>query len=74
MKKIVALGLALTLALSANHVFAQSRYVYDPQSGSSYTVTPGFSGGAHIRGFNLNTGSIWNTDILQQGSWAIPIA
>jgi hypothetical protein len=66
--KIVGVAIALALALTASYAFAQSRSVYDWQSGNSYIVTPGIGGGAHIRGFNAGTGSMWSTDIDTRGN------
>lgn len=68
MTKIIGFVFAFLLGLATSVALAQSRSVYDWQSGNSYTVTPGFNGGAHIRGFNLNTSSMWNTDIDARGN------
>lgn len=62
---LASLGVALAFTATAR---AQIRTVYDWQSGNSYVVTPNYGGGMHVQGYNLNTGSIWNTDIDSQGN------
>lgn len=47
---------------------AQSYSTYDWQTGNSYYVTPRLGGGAHVQGQNLQTGSMWSTDIDQRGN------
>lgn len=41
---------------------------YDWQSGNSYTTATRPGGGATINGYNMNTGSMWNTQIDQRGN------
>ena len=67
MARAMILAALLSVAVIAP-VLAQSRSVYDWQSGNMYTVTPGFGGGANVQGFNTNTGSMWNTRIDNRGN------
>src|ERR1700693_4615417 len=62
---LLGVGLSLTIIAPS---FAQSRTVYDWQSGNTYTVTPGYNGGANVQGFNAQNGSMWNTQIDRGGN------
>lgn len=41
---------------------------YDWQSGNSYTTTTRPGGGANVNGYNMNNGSMWNTQIDPRGN------
>jgi hypothetical protein len=58
------LFLALGLSLPGS-AFAGS--AYDWQSGNQYYWNEDSLGNTHVRGFNYNTGSQWNTNIKQNG-------
>jgi hypothetical protein len=60
--------LASALALASTGALAQSRTIYDWQSGNTYTVRPRLNGGVHVDGYNLNNDSMWNTDIDRRGN------
>jgi hypothetical protein len=45
-----------------------SGYTYDWRSGNSYTWSHGYDGTINVRGYNLNTGGMWNTTIEPNGS------
>ena len=63
--------IALTLALSlwlAGQANAQSRTVYDWQTGNTYRITPNYNGGATVQGYNFNNGTSGRTEIDRRGN------
>ena len=58
-----ALALATLIALSA-----PAAAQYDYRSGNMYNVQPRPGGGAHVQGYNAQTGSMWSTDIDRRGN------
>lgn len=60
MKRVFAALLLLPAVASA-------QFTYDPQTGNSYVTTPSYGGGAQVRGYNLGTGSNWNTTVQPNG-------
>lgn len=65
--RTVVSALVLAVAMSGA-AMAQSRSVYDHQSGNMYYVSPRPNGGTHVQGYNLNNGSMWNTDVDRRGN------
>jgi hypothetical protein len=65
-----SLGFAVSLVLvTTAPAVAQwsSGSTYDAQSGNRYNWNRNFDGSTNVRGFNTNTGSMWNTTIQPNG-------
>jgi hypothetical protein len=60
---------ALSKTTSEPSVRAQddSGYTYDWQSGNSYNWNTDSSGDTNVRGYNLNSGSMWNQTVESDG-------
>src|SRR5712691_9960433 len=63
---LFALAFALILAVPTPFA-AQSGSSFDWQSGNQYRWNRNYDGATDVRGFNFNTGSMWNTRIQPNG-------
>jgi hypothetical protein len=63
-------ALLIPAALASTATYAQTRNVYDWQSGNSYTITRQPSGTVSINGNNFSTGSTWNIQQQRNGSYS----
>lgn len=65
---IAILAVVATPALGQGWGYNPPTTHYDWQSGNTYTVQPRPNGGAHVNGFNSQTGSTWSQTIQPDGS------
>lgn len=61
MSRWAMVAVALTLAAEAARAECDL-------AGNCYAILPQAGGGAHVQGFNTQTGSMWSTDIDRRGN------